>query len=207
MPRTPTDKRQLILAAASKVFDAHGYAATTVEAVAAEAGVAKGSVYNYFQSKQDLFTSVFTDSLAVDEQRTLSDLSRQSSALAKLMLIFDHWYERFSHYQRLGRLVLECWLAAAREEGTRGDGALTGTFRQIYAVWRDRLAEIVTDGVASGEFRTDIEPAGAAAVIMAAFDGLTLQAILGVGIVVDEDFLARLKRGFLMALGAGAPRA
>ena len=60
-------KRQKILAAAAKIFETYGYAEATVDAVAAEAGIAKGSVYNYFSSKQELFTSVFTESMSVEE--------------------------------------------------------------------------------------------------------------------------------------------
>ncbi len=64
------NRRAEILASAQKVFDAHGYAATTVEAVAEGAGIAKGSIYNYFESKQELFRAVFTEAL-VEELRRL----------------------------------------------------------------------------------------------------------------------------------------
>ena len=64
-----SDRRQRIVQAAERAFDARGYASTTMEAIAEEAGIAKGSIYNYFQSKHDLFTHVVTEALAGDEAR------------------------------------------------------------------------------------------------------------------------------------------
>ena len=48
-------KREEILATAAKVFAARGYQGTDVQAVADAAGVAKGTLYLYFASKEDLF--------------------------------------------------------------------------------------------------------------------------------------------------------
>ena len=61
----PAAKHDAILAAAEKVFNGSGYAATTMEMVAVEAGISKGSLYNYFQSKEDLFKQVFANAVTV----------------------------------------------------------------------------------------------------------------------------------------------
>ena len=49
------EKRQFILDAARKIFTREGYHNARIEAIAAEAGVGKGTVYEYFSSKQELF--------------------------------------------------------------------------------------------------------------------------------------------------------
>jgi len=48
-------KRDAILDAARTLFSREGYAATSVDHVAAEAGIAKGTVYLYFKSKEELY--------------------------------------------------------------------------------------------------------------------------------------------------------
>src|SRR3954462_8919883 len=58
---TAEDKRQQILAAAVRVFAAHGYEATRVGDVAKEAGVAYGLVYHYFVSKEAVLGAVFRE--------------------------------------------------------------------------------------------------------------------------------------------------
>jgi AcrR family transcriptional regulator len=50
--------RSAIVQAASDLFGRQGYAATTVDEVAAAAGVAKGAVYHHFQGKERLFETV-----------------------------------------------------------------------------------------------------------------------------------------------------
>jgi AcrR family transcriptional regulator len=47
-----------ILAAARKLFASHGFDATSMDDIAAQAGVAKGALYHHFASKQEIFTRV-----------------------------------------------------------------------------------------------------------------------------------------------------
>jgi len=64
---TPTDlsrsdaKRRAILDVASEVFLAQGYAATSMSEIAARLGGSKGTLYNYFRSKEELFSAFITD--------------------------------------------------------------------------------------------------------------------------------------------------
>lgn len=55
------DKYRQIIDAAERVFGEHGYALARMDTIAEQAGVAKGTVYLYFESKQDLFASVVED--------------------------------------------------------------------------------------------------------------------------------------------------
>ncbi|MEI5035059.1 helix-turn-helix domain-containing protein [Streptomyces sp. S1A(2023)] len=57
----PAARRDLILKAAVRVFARQGFAATRVDDVAAEAGVAKGSVYLHFDSRDALLTAAFEE--------------------------------------------------------------------------------------------------------------------------------------------------
>lgn len=54
-----SDKRERILAAAERIFARHGFFAAKVSDVAKEAGVADGTIYLYFKSKDDLLISLF----------------------------------------------------------------------------------------------------------------------------------------------------
>ena len=55
----PGDKRERILAAAETVFARHGFFAARVTEIAKEAGVADGTIYLYFKSKDDVLISLF----------------------------------------------------------------------------------------------------------------------------------------------------
>ena len=62
MPRvqtSPTDKADAILAAALSLFVERGYHGTAVPAIAERAGVAAGTIYHHFTSKEELVNAVF----------------------------------------------------------------------------------------------------------------------------------------------------
>lgn len=75
MARPPTDARERLLAAAARLFYAQGIAATGIEAVLQEAGVAKMTLYHHFGSKEGL-------ALAFLEQRHRAWMERFTTALA-----------------------------------------------------------------------------------------------------------------------------
>jgi len=200
---TETDKhadmRVSILAAAEKIFDARGFAATTMDAVAEEAGIAKGSIYNYFHNKHDLFDKVFADAVTGDETDIEKLIAQAVSACDKLERYLDHWWQRLEHYRRIGFITLEYWTALAREHRD-SDNAMG--FANYFDKWRENLARIIDQGIKSGEFGSHLNPQIGAAMIMAITSGLTLHAILGAETDLDEDFLRRMKRGIYAALSS-----
>lgn len=73
------DKRKLILEAAVKVFSRQGYHKAKMEEIAAEAGIGKGTIYEYFDSKLNLFQEmlersrdIYSNSLIGENQESLS---------------------------------------------------------------------------------------------------------------------------------------
>ena len=54
-------KRRAILDVAREAFQAHGYAATSMSEIAAKLGGSKGTLYNYFRSKEELFSAFIAD--------------------------------------------------------------------------------------------------------------------------------------------------
>ena len=55
------EKRRKVLSAAVSLFLQKGYAATTMDEIAAKAGIAKGTVYLYFRDKADLYASLLEE--------------------------------------------------------------------------------------------------------------------------------------------------
>jgi AcrR family transcriptional regulator len=54
-----SDKQTRIIETAMKLFSQKGYHSTSIQEIAENSGIAKGSIYNYFSSKEDLFMSIF----------------------------------------------------------------------------------------------------------------------------------------------------
>ncbi len=86
--------RREILAAAQRLFERQGYAATTVAAIAAEAGVAAKTVYLAFESKSGLLRALWhlllrgdQDDVAIDARRWYQELLEERDPQRKLRLV------------------------------------------------------------------------------------------------------------------------
>src|ERR1700689_4056784 len=64
-----------VLEAARRIFARLGYAATNVEDIAKEAGMAKGTVYLYFKSKEEVFAAVLARDLECLVSKTIEGMS------------------------------------------------------------------------------------------------------------------------------------
>lgn len=80
-PRTPQqleeirrDRKQAIMDTALEMFAENGYDSSSISKIAKKAGVSKGLMYNYFESKEDLLTSIMMDGL--DEMFSAFDMNK-----------------------------------------------------------------------------------------------------------------------------------
>lgn len=73
-----------ILAAAKKVFATRGFSDATVDEIAAEAGIAKGTVYLYFSSKKDIYLAALKNGLLELQAKTRSTMQSETGIRAKL---------------------------------------------------------------------------------------------------------------------------
>src|SRR5581483_8081518 len=79
-----TQKQDSILDAARAVFSRDGYAASSVEDVAAEAGIAKGTVYLYFKSKEELYLAALLRELRAFAAEYRAQMDRADGLREKL---------------------------------------------------------------------------------------------------------------------------
>lgn len=178
MPRTlrvarPTpdvDKRQLILDAATRVFAERGFFAAQVADVARRAGIAAGTVYLYFKSKDDLLISLFDRTMqdAIrDGREALSAVTDPAERLRRIARL---------HLERLGRdRDLAIVFQVELRQSTKFMARLSATrLRSYLGVIRDTIAE----GQATGQFRLKIPATFAAKVFFGALDEMATNWIL-----------------------------
>jgi AcrR family transcriptional regulator len=87
-----------IITAARKVFAEKGYMAATVDEIAAQAAMAKGTVYLYFDSKEQIYNAVLANDLETLHRLTLEKIAAAGTALEKIAAYinarFDYCEER-----------------------------------------------------------------------------------------------------------------
>jgi AcrR family transcriptional regulator len=88
-----------IVDAAMRLFREQGFEATTMRAIAAEAGVSLGNAYYYFASKEHLVQG-FYDRIAVDQAvATLPKLVGEPDLTKRMMIVIDTWIEIMEPYR------------------------------------------------------------------------------------------------------------
>jgi TetR/AcrR family fatty acid metabolism transcriptional regulator len=88
--RRTDDKRQRIFDAAVQVFARKGFFASRVSDVAAAAGIADGTVYLYFESKDDLLIKLFDEVMGEHIEAARQEIRHVDDAAARLRVIADH---------------------------------------------------------------------------------------------------------------------
>jgi len=83
------DKRERLLREAACLFADRGFNQTDVAELASRAGVAKGSIYNYFESKEDLFLYVCRDGMERSRQAVYGELDPEWDIYRQLEHIFS----------------------------------------------------------------------------------------------------------------------
>jgi AcrR family transcriptional regulator len=86
------DKRKAILEAAFKVVAERGIAAAPTSAISKEAGVAEGSLFTYFKTKDELMNELYLD-LRTELSRRLPDFPHKGDAYSRLRYIWDRYLE------------------------------------------------------------------------------------------------------------------
>ena len=166
----PGPKRDAILRAAIDVFAERGFFNAQVADVARAAGVAAGTVYLYFRSKDDLLISIFERSMREALNEVRAGEADDSGPVDRL--------RRFARLH-LGRLGRDRKLAVVFQVELRQSTKFMERFSST--LLRDYLGLIrsaIADGQAAGAFRADINPTVAAKMFFGALDEMATNWIL-----------------------------
>ena len=162
-------RRQQLLQAAQRVFSHKGFHAANVADVAAEAGVSQGTVYHYFDSKEELLLTVFTEWETGTLQEEIGQvLQAAPTAAGKLALLAQAATHRVTSSVQLLEASVEFWSHIPRQARIRKG------FKRMFGHMVADIAGVIQQGIDTGEFRT-VDTTVMARLMIATYDGLVLQ--------------------------------
>lgn len=139
---------QELLSAALGEFVEHGFAATRLEEVARKAGVSKGTLYLYFDSKEELFMAVVLETIVPNLAHTEKLLSDHTGHTADLFReIIQYWRRQIDNESNAGI----CKLMFA--EASNFPDLARFYHEQVIARNELMMVELLRRGMARGEFR------------------------------------------------------
>jgi AcrR family transcriptional regulator len=157
--RRPEERPSQILDAALEVFESRGLAGARLEEIAEEAGISKGTIYLYFESKEALFRALVERTIVA---ATVESVERERAGTARTRLR-EFTSERWGHYrsrefQTIYRLVLG--------ELHKFPELAKSYLDQVPRGAADYLARLIAEGTAGGEF-APVAPLPSARMILA----------------------------------------
>ena len=164
------DKREAILRAAIQVFAHNGYANSKVADIAREAGIADGTVYLYFKSKEEILHSVFDRNMeeAITEgKKQLAETNDPKEKLRRIALL---------HLERLGA---DPDLAVVFQVELRGSTKFMQEFSAAgFAEYLGLIRATFEEGQSAGLFRKELNAKVMAKILFGALDEMATNWIL-----------------------------
>ena len=166
-----TEKRIRIIDAAIQVFAAKGYRSARVSDIAAEAGVADGTIYLYFRNKEDLLLSVFEEKMDVHLAELAKALVGVEGATNRIRAFAKHHFLQLKTHPAVAKVF---------QVELRLSHRFTHDYRPE-KLWSylGVMGELVRQGQEEGVIRKDVDPFLIQWAFFGAIDELCIQWIVG----------------------------
>ncbi len=163
-------KRESILRAATRVFARNGYFNSKVADIAREAGVADGTVYLYFKSKEEILHSIFDQNMAeaiAAGRKLIAKLRDPREKLRRIAIL---------HLERLGA---DRDLAVVFQVELRGSTKFMQEFSAAgFAEYLSLLRATFEEGQRAGVFRKELNAKVASKILFGALDEMATNWII-----------------------------
>jgi AcrR family transcriptional regulator len=142
-----------LLAAALELFVERGYAGTRLDDVATRAGVSKGTLYLYFENKEELFKAVVRESVVARISETAGQIERFEGPSAVLLEhIVRRWWTEYGDTTAGG--ISKLMMA----ESNNFPEIARFFLEEVIEPWHALLGSAIRRGIERGEFRrVDVE--------------------------------------------------
>ncbi|HXV74321.1 MAG TPA: TetR/AcrR family transcriptional regulator [Sphingomonadales bacterium] len=191
-----TAKPLAIMEAALEIFSEKGFSATRLDEVAARAGVAKGTLYLYFDSKKDIFKKVVETALKTNVEPLEKKFEAHAGATQDFLNEMFEFFGKLLSENRIGvmpKLII----------------TEAGHFPDLAAYYRDKVVlrihrlftHVIERGIERGEFRK-VDAAASARILMAPFLMLALvrqTPVLREGLRIDPKAHVAAARDVLLS--------
>ena len=165
------DKPQQIIDAAVRVFARTGFYNSRVSDIAREAGIASGTIYLYFKTKDEILVTLFREKMAGFVSALRKEISGERDAPAKLRRLVRLHFETLEARPDLAEVV--------QLELRQGQKFFRGASAHEVSAYFDLIGSVLEEGVAAGVFRPELPVKVATKMLFGAMDQLTTSWVLG----------------------------
>jgi TetR/AcrR family transcriptional regulator, fatty acid metabolism regulator protein len=165
------EKPQQIIQAAVRVFARKGYFSSRVSDIAREAGIAAGTIYLYFRTKEDILITLFREKMSVFVFSMRRAIADEPDAVAKVRRLVHLHFEMLEGDPDLAEVV--------QVELRQGQKFFRGASSQEIAAYFALIGSVLEEGVGQGHFKSDLPVKVATKMLFGAMDQMATSWVLG----------------------------
>jgi TetR/AcrR family fatty acid metabolism transcriptional regulator len=165
------DKPQQIIAAAIRVFARSGYYNSRVSDIAREAGIASGTIYLYFKTKDEILVTLFREKMAEWVALVRRELAAERNPVTKIRKIVALHFKVLEENPELAEVV--------QVELRQGQKFFRGASAHEVSAYFDVINNVLEEGVGAGLIRRDLPVKVATKMLFGAMDQLATSWVLG----------------------------
>jgi TetR/AcrR family fatty acid metabolism transcriptional regulator len=177
------DKPQHIIEAAIRVFARNGYYNSRVSDIAREAGIASGTIYLYFRTKEEILVTLFREKMAAFVAQLRREIAGEPDPVAKIRRLVAMHFTVLEQNPALAEVV--------QVELRQGHKFFRGASAHEVSAYFELIGSVLEEGVAAGRFHAELPVKVATKVLFGAMDQMATSWVLG-------------KRGYRLADAAEA---
>lgn len=185
-----------ILESAMQLFSRQGYENTSINQMAKAAGIGKGTIYSYFQSKSEIFLAFCEEQLAFVYEELAEQSDRETTLVEQLLTLFMGEFRFVSRNKEFGRILMREMVFPKELTVERS--------HELDNKYIDLMVPMFKKAQKRGELRTDLE----LILVVGHFYALYIMTISGwyMGrLLTEEDVAMAMESLFLQALEGLAP--
>ncbi len=165
------DKPQQIVEAAIRVFARNGYYNSRVSDIAREAGIASGTIYLYFKTKEEILVTLFRDKMAAFVAQLRREIAGEPDPVAKIRRLVGVHFSVLEQSPALAEVV--------QVELRQGHKFFRGASAHEVSAYFELIGSILEEGVAAGRFHADLPVKVATKMLFGAMDQVATSWVLG----------------------------
>ncbi|MBF6991439.1 MULTISPECIES: TetR/AcrR family transcriptional regulator [Cupriavidus] len=158
--------RQLIVEKTAPIFNTKGYAGTSLADMTAATGLTKGSVYGNFANKEEVALAAFDHNWKQAQAAVRDQMATKSTSKEKLLALTGVLGNLPACFPKGG-----CPLLNTAIEADDTHPALRDKAMEAFRGWKANLVSVIKAGIASSEFRKDVNPEETAITLIALIEG------------------------------------
>ena len=165
------DKHQQIIEAAVRIFARNGYYNSRVSDIAKEAGIASGTIYLYFKTKDDILVTLFRDKMAEFVGALRKAIAEEPDAASKVRRLVSLHFCMLEENPQLAEVV--------QVELRQGQKFFRGASSQEIGAYFALIGSVLEEGLAEGRFRSSLPVKVATKMLFGAMDQMATSWVLG----------------------------